>query len=607
MIAKAIKGRSFRGALEYDLSKEKGHVIDTNMGGETPRALAKEFGEIRKLRPKLGKAVLHVSLSAAPGERVTDEQWQQIAQHYLRRMGLENNQYLVTRHTDTEHPHVHLLVNRIRFDGGVTSDSHDYRRQEVLMRAIEREHDLQRVQPSAEVLRRAPTRGEIEEGLRIGQPSTRQRLQQLCDAAARDCHSFTQYAQLLEAVDVLLVPVTQLEGRKMSGLSYVLDGVMMKGSDLGKGYSPMGLAKRGVSYVKERDAEAAGRSLERSKAAIVEPPDRDAARSEVQERGRIGGGDRTTGPGDGRADGRNAGQPGAGRTAQQGADRAVADAGGRSRHAMDQRRDGSETGGAAAGDGRGEHGVQPLPAGDTGWPGHGAARERIVALAGTSTGDQQRAGRQGSGGAAQARDRTAEAAQRQMNAMGVDRFVITLRHAKLGKQEERRWDKECAMRGMAWLKRMNARGYDVLIRPDGDHGLVLLKGLSKLNLETLKKIGFGPAAVVDAGGGSYQAWVRLSEKPLAERLRGLAGSGLHKEIGLSVGLAAGLVEGGLAGFTNRSIRTDRDTHPYALLLESAGKRAMAASAYLDQLQAGRLKEKKIEVNRQHPRSRGPSR
>lgn len=194
-----------------------------------------------------------------------------------------------------------------------------------------------------------------------------------------------------------------------------------------------------------------------------------------------------------------------------------------------------------------------------------------------------------------------------MNAMGVDRFVITLRHAKLGKQEERRWDKECAMRGMAWLKRMNARGYDVLIRPDGDHGLVLLKGLSKLNLETLKKIGFGPAAVVDAGGGSYQAWVRLSEKPLAERLRGLAGSGLHKEIGLSVGLAAGLVEGGLAGFTNRSIRTDRDTHPYALLLESAGKRAMAASAYLDQLQAGRLKEKKIEVNRQHPRSRGPSR
>jgi len=125
MIAKAIKGRGFRGALDYDLNKEQGRVIDTNMSGSTPRELAREFGEIRKLRPKLGKAVLHVSLSAAPGEHLSDEQWKQIAGRYLVGMGLEKNQYLVTRHTDTEHEHIHLLVNRIRFDGSVTSDSHD--------------------------------------------------------------------------------------------------------------------------------------------------------------------------------------------------------------------------------------------------------------------------------------------------------------------------------------------------------------------------------------------------------------------------------------------------------------------------------------------------
>jgi hypothetical protein len=106
MIAKSIKGRGFRGALAYDLQKENGRVIDTNMSGTTVRELAKEFGEIRKLRPKLGKAVLHVSLSAAPGEHLDDEQWKQIAERYLHGMGLENNQYLVTRHMDTEHEHV---------------------------------------------------------------------------------------------------------------------------------------------------------------------------------------------------------------------------------------------------------------------------------------------------------------------------------------------------------------------------------------------------------------------------------------------------------------------------------------------------------------------
>jgi hypothetical protein len=273
MIAKAVKGRGFRGALTYDLKRSRAGDRYQH-GGTTPRELAKEFGEVRNLRPKVGKAVLHVSLSAAPGEHLSDEQWRQVATRYLQGMGLENNQYIVTRHLDTEHEHVHLLVNRIRFDGGITSDSHDYRRQEILMRTIEREYGLQRVPPSIDVERHAPTKGEIEEGLRTGQPSTRQQLQQLCDAAAKDCDNFSDYEARLDAVDVQLVPVLQLEGRKLSGLSYLLDGVMMKGSDLGKGYSPMGLAKRGVGYDKERDIEAASRCIERSQAGQTEPADR---------------------------------------------------------------------------------------------------------------------------------------------------------------------------------------------------------------------------------------------------------------------------------------------------------------------------------------------
>ena len=80
--------------------------------------------------------MLHVSLSAAPGEHLTDAQWIAIGQRYLRGMGLDYNQYLITRHDDTEHEHVHLLVNRIRFDGTVTSDSHDYRRHEILARVL---------------------------------------------------------------------------------------------------------------------------------------------------------------------------------------------------------------------------------------------------------------------------------------------------------------------------------------------------------------------------------------------------------------------------------------------------------------------------------------
>ena len=157
MIAKATKGRGFRGALEYDLREDKGHVIDSNMAGQHPRELAAEFGEIRKLRPNLGKAVLHVSLSAALDEKLTDEQWREVGQRYLRGMGFNDNQFIVTRHTDTEHEHIHILANRITHAGEVVSDGQDYKRQEAIMREIERDFGLQRVARSQEAARRAPT------------------------------------------------------------------------------------------------------------------------------------------------------------------------------------------------------------------------------------------------------------------------------------------------------------------------------------------------------------------------------------------------------------------------------------------------------------------
>jgi hypothetical protein len=436
MIAKAIKGMGFRGALEYDLNKERGRVIDTNMSGSTPRALAHEFGEIRKLRPGLNKAVLHVSLSAAPGEHLSDAQWTAIAGRYLEGMGMDRNQYVVTRHNDTEHEHVHLVVNRIQFDGQVTSDSHDYRRQEVLMRGIERDFGLQRVPPSKEVLRHAATKGEIEQSLRTGEASTRQRLQQLCDGAVRNCASFSEYAARLEAAGVTLVPVLQMEGTRLSGLSYQLDGVMMKGSDLGRGYSPMGLAKRGVSYDKERDHAAVGRCLERGTAGGVGAADRGPAPGEADQRGGTGRAAGAAGAGHGRADRPDAAEPDPDRGARARAGTPREGAGQPSRDGLPERGGGGkERGGPAAG-GRGGDVVAPLPAGGADRSGHGDARGRILALAGITARDGVHPEREGVGRDAAARDRSLEAAQGQIAAMGVERVVVTLINAKQGQKEQ---------------------------------------------------------------------------------------------------------------------------------------------------------------------------
>lgn len=288
MIAKAIKGTSFRGVLRYNLGKDEARLLDSNLDAEKPDDMAREFNEIHQLRPRLGKAVLHVALSASPGEHLSDAQWTAVAHRYLDHMGCENNQYVVVKHEDTDHEHIHLVINRVRFDGTVTSDSNDYRRQEVLMRQLEKELALQPVRSSRETPRHAATKGEIEQSLRTGEASVRQKLQLLCDAAVVGSASFTDYAGRLASAGVRVTPMTQLEGRKLNGLTYTLDGVTMKGSDLGKGYTPAGLAKRGVSYVKERDLEAVGRCLEQGAPGRVAAADRAAASRADIERGGAG-------------------------------------------------------------------------------------------------------------------------------------------------------------------------------------------------------------------------------------------------------------------------------------------------------------------------------
>ncbi len=613
MIAKAIKGKGFRGAVNYDLQKDGRRLLDTNMDGVTPRELAKEFGEIRKLRPKLGKAVLHVSLSAAPGEHLTDAQWVEIGRRYLHGMGLNDNQYLITRHEGIEHEHIHLLVNRIRFDGKVVSDSHDYRRHEVLMRAIERDYGLAPVRASADVERHAPTKGEIEEGLRTGIPSTRQRLQGLCDGAVKVSRNYSEYAEHLEAAGVELIPVTQLDGGKLSGLSYRLDGVMMKGSDLGKGYSPMGLAKRGISYEKDRDGEAVGRQRERAAAGRLGPADRSAAPGEAGERGAAGVDARADRAGDGGADRRDAPDLGHDRGEGTGTERTDQRADpGRGEGLPGGRGQGREVGGAH-GAGREQPRTESLPDGAGDGLHDSAARERILALAGTAD-RAESSGRAGGSGVPAARDRSLEAVQRQIGAMGVDRFEVLVHDARSGRSEKRTWNKAEVLKSVPWLKRANAKGSDVYIAPAGEHGLVLVAGANQEELASLIKNSFAPAVVVETSRSEFDVWVKLSDKALSEVTRTVAQRGLVGAIGRDTTNHQPVSRGRMAGFTNQDAKQTRaGRQPYALVHAHGGAVAPSAKKYLDHIEMrfaeeqARLQRETMDLQRYKSgaRSRGP--
>lgn len=144
MIGKiAPKGKGFRGLAAYLLRAGRGHIVAGPMAGHSPRELAHEFGALRRLNPKLTKAVAHLILSPAPGDPpLTQSQWQAIAERYIHGMGFGNAPWLAVVHQDTDHQHLHLMACRIGFDGKTVSDANDFRKSEAIVRKIEIEFGL---------------------------------------------------------------------------------------------------------------------------------------------------------------------------------------------------------------------------------------------------------------------------------------------------------------------------------------------------------------------------------------------------------------------------------------------------------------------------------
>ena len=91
-----------------DPDRAVGHMIET---AELAQELKREAG--LKSGRKLQKPVYAYSLAWHPTEAPTKAEQIEAAKQTLAVLGLSNRQALIVAHTDREHPHVHVIVNRV--------------------------------------------------------------------------------------------------------------------------------------------------------------------------------------------------------------------------------------------------------------------------------------------------------------------------------------------------------------------------------------------------------------------------------------------------------------------------------------------------------------
>lgn len=232
---------------------------------------------------------------------------------------------------------------------------------------------------------------------------------------------------------------------------------------------------------------------------------------------------------------------------------------------------------------------------------YGSPADRIVALAQTQSDDNGGGGNVAAIKAKLKTDRTLQAVYRQLKAMNCQSYDIGIRDANTGLIMNRVWSAQEIMENTDWLKRMNAQGNDVYVRPaeQVSHGLVLVDDLSSDDIEAMKIEGREPALVIETSPKNFQVWVKVADSVPADQ-RGAIAQQLANEYDADKASADSRHYGRLAGFTNRKDKysSRQGYQPWVLCRESSGKAATAGPDLVQQVtQELDAKAQKLEQGR----------
>jgi Relaxase/Mobilisation nuclease domain len=131
--------------LEGVQHKNRAEVLEYNFCYGDKHELTDQFKDVRQLNKKAERPVMHLSLRVAPGDHLTRNQLIELGQAAVKEFRLDKNQYVCILHKDTQQQHIHVVANRVGYDGKLASDSQSYRRMALLCRQLEKQYELKRV------------------------------------------------------------------------------------------------------------------------------------------------------------------------------------------------------------------------------------------------------------------------------------------------------------------------------------------------------------------------------------------------------------------------------------------------------------------------------
>jgi hypothetical protein len=230
MIGKPITGRSFGGCVRYLMNRQEATILEAEgVRIQSARSTTMDFNQQRKLNPGLSKAVGHtiLSWSVEDKERLTDGIMASVAKEYMEKMGITDTQYLIVRHTDREHPHLHIVYNRVNNEGETISDQNNYKRNVKACRELTQRYGYYL----------APGKGKVNRQQLKGSDQLRYQIHDAVKDALKDACDWQGLEASLQEKGIGIHRKYKGDSGEVQGISFSKEGITFKGSAIDRSMS----------------------------------------------------------------------------------------------------------------------------------------------------------------------------------------------------------------------------------------------------------------------------------------------------------------------------------------------------------------------------------
>ena len=248
------KGKSIAhtsSAISYALEKDQAEVIDKNMIiGDNGKEISQEFKLFQNLNKRTENNTLSFVISPEPkqGGRLSNEDLKGISNDFLKKMGLENNQAIVVKHTDKAHNHLHVYVNRINEKGEAYKDNFIGKKSSRIADEVAKGRGLTRVK-------------DVQKTKELSTKLVRSEIKKISDKVLNmKPKNFSDYSKKMESFGVKIKPTINKQG-KMQGFRVDFKGMNFKASEVHRtmGLNQINLAINLVGQIFKAATQSIGR------------------------------------------------------------------------------------------------------------------------------------------------------------------------------------------------------------------------------------------------------------------------------------------------------------------------------------------------------------